>query len=77
MMLFLIFITAMAISHICDCRELRRQDHRQENRLAALENDVMDIKGRLLPNPGCLLLDKDDYFKLPPPAYELREGFED
>ena len=75
MMLCLIAVTAIAVFHICDRRELRERDQRQQNRLAALENGMIDIKGRILPNTGRPLLDEDDDFKLPPPAYELHEGF--
>lgn len=74
MILCLIAVTAIAFFHIHDRRELRKQDQRQQKKLAALENCVMDIAGRLLPELGCPLLDEDDDFKLPPPAYELHEG---
>lgn len=73
-MLCLMAVTALALSHICDWRERRKRDQRQQDRLAALENGMMDLTGRLLPNPGYPLLDEDDDFKLPPPAYELHEG---
>lgn len=73
-MLCLITITAMVVFHISDYRELRKQERRQDDRLAAVENGMVDIRGRLLPNGGYPLLDKDDDFMLPPPAYELHGG---
>ena len=75
MMLCLIAVTAIAVFHICDRRELRERDQRQQNRLAVLENSMIDIRGRILPNKGSPFLDEADDFKLPPPAYELHEGF--
>lgn len=74
MILCLISVTAMTFFHIRDRRELRKKDQRQQDRLATLENCMMDITGGLLPMAGCPLLDEDDDFKLPPPAYELHEG---
>lgn len=70
-LLFLIFITAMVFFHIYDCRELRRRDQR----LSALEYDMMDISGRLFPKTERPSLDEDDDFMLPPPAYEFDDGF--
>lgn len=60
-------------TEITEWRELIAHDQRQQNRLAALETDIIDIKGRLLPKSECQLLDLDDDFKLPPPAYELHK----
>ena len=74
LMLFLIAVTAMVVFHISEYRELRERDQTQQDRLAALEMDVMGIQGRLLPKTGCPELDEDDDFKLPPPAYELHEA---
>lgn len=74
-MLCLITVTAMVFFYIRDCLELRNRGQRRENRLAVLEDGMMDIKGSLLPLTGCPLLDEDDDFKLPPPAYELPEEF--
>lgn len=36
---------------------------------------MIDIMGSLLPDTGSPLLDEDDDFKLPAPAYEFHEGF--
>ena len=74
LMLFLIAVTAMVFFHISEYRELKERDQRQQDRLAALEIDVIGIQGKLLPKSGCPELDDDDDFKLPPPAYELHEG---
>lgn len=75
MKLALVSVTAMVFSRIFDYQELRRQDRRQESRLAALENSMTDIRGTLLPNTGCPFLDEDDDLKLPPPAYDSDEDF--
>lgn len=73
LMLFLIAVTAMVFFHISEYRELKERDQRQQDRLAALEIDIIGIQGKLLPKSGCPELDDDDDFKLPPPAYELHE----
>ena len=75
MMLFVILIIVMLFFHIHGYRELWRRDQRQQNRLSALEDGMMDIRGRLLPKTGCPSLDEDDDFELPPPAYEVHDGF--
>lgn len=74
MMLRLIVTTAIASIPICDCWALRERDPKPQNGLAAVENGVMDLKGRLVPNTSDPPLDKDDGFELPPPAYELHDG---
>ncbi len=74
-MLYLITTTALAIFHIYDYQELRRRDQKQQSRLAAPEDSMIDIIGNVLPDRGSPLLNEDDDFKLPPPAYEFHEGF--
>ena len=73
-MLRLIVATAIAFIPICDCWALRERDPKPQNGLAAVENGMMGIKGRLVPNTGDPPLDEDDGFELPPPAYELHDG---
>ena len=63
-MIFLIFITYMVFLYIFEHRQLRGRNQRQRKRLADLEVNVMDLKGRILLAFGCLLLDDDDDFKL-------------
>ena len=74
MLLCLIAVIAMAFFHTLDLRELQKQHQRQQKRLAALEDCMIDITGGPLPEFGCPFLDEDDDFKLPPPAYESHEG---
>ena len=74
----LIFATTAIVFRIIERRELRERDQGQQDRLATLEIDMMDIRGRILPKSECPALDEDDDFMLPPPAYELHEAiFED
>ena len=74
-MLCLITAAAMAIFHIHDHQDVRRRDQRQQSRLVALEDSMIDINGNVLPDTGSPLLDEDDDFKLPPPACGFHEGF--
>ena len=74
-MLCLLIVTAIAVFYIPDSWISGTRDRSRQNSWATLEDDVMGVTGRLLPNTGCPLLDEDDDFKLPPPAYELHEGF--
>ena len=74
-MLFLMALTATVIFYILDVVETRDRIQRQDNRLAVLEDGMIDLTGRLLPLTGACSLDEDDDFKLPPPAYEVGDGF--
>ena len=71
-MLFLIALTATIVFYILDLVESKDGNQMQDNRLAVLEDGMM---GRLLPLTGACSLDDDDDFKLPPPVYEVCDGF--
>ena len=73
-MLALIFVTIAIVFRITERWELRERDQRQQDRLATLEIDMVDIGGGILPKSECPALDEDDDFMLPPPAYELHEA---
>lgn len=75
MILFLVSVTAMVIFTVSQFLELQERHQRQQNRLTAFELDVMDMEGRILPEPDLPEL-YDDGFMLPPPAYELLPALE-
>ncbi|KAM0805275.1 hypothetical protein BDR22DRAFT_884815 [Usnea florida] len=74
-MLFLIALTATVVFYILDLVESKDRNQKQDNRLAVLEDGMMDLTGRILPLTGTCSLDDDDDFKLPPPAFEIYDGF--
>ena len=74
-MLFLIALTATVVFYILDLVESKDRNQKQDNRLAVLEDGMMDLTGRILPLTGACSLDDDDDFKLPPPAFEICDDF--
>ena len=74
-MLFLIALTATIIFYILDLVESKGRNQMQGDRLAVLEDGMIEMTGRILPLTGPCSLDDDDDFELPPPAYEVCDGF--